>query len=1060
MLVASAQGKPQKKRIDFKGIWQKLTSNSWVTYVFLLYVVAFLTFGYTLIRNSFVIPISGDFVIQEIPFYFNGYDDWKEAFATGHFPLWDDSAFLGVNNIGANAFYYLFNIFFLPTLLLPREIIPQVQAFLIITKIVLAGVGMRKLLEIYEVKEDTCILVGLAYAFCGWNFFYLWFNHFFEITVLMPFFLWSIEYLLRKRNPFYLIFMVALVGITNYFFLISFCFTGVLYSLFRYFQRFKIMKEMNEEAKKEHPHILHVRLEIMLKGVMSFALGLILAAFILLPCFDAVLTNPRVSDATYAGTLVESFNAFKDALKGSSFTMKVEAFKEFFGLLTDWEQAEGSAEYATKYLMYPAISFFFPNISCYDSPLFINNGYDNHQASLYVFTPLTLLLLPSLLLSLKKRKWSHFLAVGFSLVLLFTPFAYYCFSGFTTNAYGRWQIFIVCIYCIYVATSFDHKDEFVKGSMLASLILTLGIQYYLIDKAKGMQGTVSTKNLDQDREMFCYIAMIYTVIIYIIYLFGLKRKNFTKHLKFVIAFEAVIVGNIVQQVQGTTNFNTSLYGGYTNVAEEVRLANRIKEVDSSYYRVFSTSADRTGNNLAMILGTKGVGTFHSVYNYNLDEFLNWSQITYGYGGWSMGIHEKRVNLDEFLGIKYYIVKSSDHNIPFGFEEIYSTDNHSVYINNNHIELGSSYETIYNKSSMSSEWYSFTRSSSHTFMNELAYLNGAIIDDEISEKLLSEYPNFMLKVPGSDEAITSKYHKVANGTVMVERYEDNKLQEPINASENSNALKALKWNSVVEETFPSLKVCGNASRENPCYVDIQARLGENLYISLYGGENQDRFLVGDNHMTHWYSKTGDIKTNRGFYVQEPVTKIRIEVRDNFDESRSLLIPDVQYEYYDDFKENIETLKQYAVSNVQVISSDEYHFETNYETPRIVVLNIPFDKGWTLKDNQSNEEIELIMADGGFNAFIANPGNYQYVLVYETPNLFFGFKITFIGTMFVLLYYVILDSIKKYNMENRLTHLVPFKKGNHKEKESKEYDATLIFHQKGEEQEITIHKKDED
>src|SRR5574344_806851 len=118
-----------------------------VSFVLFLYLVAILMVGYTLINNSLTIPFSGDFVLQEIPFYYNGYDDWWTALKTGTFPLWDESGMLGVNNIGANSFYYLFNIFFLPTLLFPRSLVPQVQAFLMITKLVLAGLFMKKLLD-------------------------------------------------------------------------------------------------------------------------------------------------------------------------------------------------------------------------------------------------------------------------------------------------------------------------------------------------------------------------------------------------------------------------------------------------------------------------------------------------------------------------------------------------------------------------------------------------------------------------------------------------------------------------------------------------------------------------------------------------------------------------------------------------------------------------------------------------------------------------------------------------------------------------------------------------
>ena len=95
----------------FKEKYLILSKKRYVPFIFFMYCVAFVMFFYTLIRNQFTIPVSGDFTLQEIPFYFNGYDDWWTFFKTGKFVLWDDSAMLGVNNVGANSFYYLFNPF-------------------------------------------------------------------------------------------------------------------------------------------------------------------------------------------------------------------------------------------------------------------------------------------------------------------------------------------------------------------------------------------------------------------------------------------------------------------------------------------------------------------------------------------------------------------------------------------------------------------------------------------------------------------------------------------------------------------------------------------------------------------------------------------------------------------------------------------------------------------------------------------------------------------------------------------------------------------------------------
>ena len=83
-------------------------------YTLQLYIIAFGVFIVSLLTNELTIVLSGDFYLQQIPFYHNGYDDWWTFLTTGEFPMWDESGFLGSNNIAANAFYYIWNIFFLP----------------------------------------------------------------------------------------------------------------------------------------------------------------------------------------------------------------------------------------------------------------------------------------------------------------------------------------------------------------------------------------------------------------------------------------------------------------------------------------------------------------------------------------------------------------------------------------------------------------------------------------------------------------------------------------------------------------------------------------------------------------------------------------------------------------------------------------------------------------------------------------------------------------------------------------------------------------------------------
>ena len=102
----------------FQNKFAFLKDKQHVFYYFVfLFVLALIMSSVVLLTESFTIPLGGDYVQQQIPFYTNGYDDWWHFIKTGEFPLWDSNTVLGVNNIGANSFYYFLNPFFLPILL-------------------------------------------------------------------------------------------------------------------------------------------------------------------------------------------------------------------------------------------------------------------------------------------------------------------------------------------------------------------------------------------------------------------------------------------------------------------------------------------------------------------------------------------------------------------------------------------------------------------------------------------------------------------------------------------------------------------------------------------------------------------------------------------------------------------------------------------------------------------------------------------------------------------------------------------------------------------------------
>ena len=163
-----------------------LITLAWLT------IVAILIFGYTLICYNFTIPLSGDGYLQSQTMPYQMYDQWHRFFNTGHFSLWDSSTGLGVNTIGADSFYGLFSPFTLITLIFPRSWIPQEIAILYIVKIVLGGFFFYLYLRMFNISVGSRRIGGVAFAFCGWVTYYLWFAFYIDAFSLFTLIIYGI----------------------------------------------------------------------------------------------------------------------------------------------------------------------------------------------------------------------------------------------------------------------------------------------------------------------------------------------------------------------------------------------------------------------------------------------------------------------------------------------------------------------------------------------------------------------------------------------------------------------------------------------------------------------------------------------------------------------------------------------------------------------------------------------------------------------------------------------------------------------------------------------------
>lgn len=1073
-------------------------------------LTAFLCFAITLIREAFTIPISGDFQLQGMTFIYNGYDDWHYFFKTGIFPQWDTSGMIGVSNINAYSFYYLFDPFFLILLIFPRSFLLQAQALVMMSKFVFASLAFYGFLGSFHITKGTRKIAALAYGFCGWNWFYLWFFHFQEITVFFALMLWGVEKIIQKSDLRLFVISSFLMGCTNYQFLAICLVCCFIYAGVRYISTFKQRKGSKAQFK------------VIGVGFCAFALGLLSCSFIVLPNFLSIQQMPRIAlGGSYLdsilGPLTDTSIEFTDRFK--------EAFLEVFY----WGDNE-------KYKhMYPLISLIFMNSGCYSTSLYSVTGYDNTGISMYVFAPILLMLIPSLIDAIKQKKFGQVVCFVLLAWACETPFWYYA-SGMFANAYGRWEIFPIAMMILFVAQHFDRLKKMPGWYLDVSAVVVAVTFFVCVNVSKADANRYS--GLKEPNSIVNYLIVlegIYLVVTYVFLRFRRTARTFKKETLFLVALEAVIMGNITVRGNGVTDYQSNLYGGHQNTVEQTHIVEDLKDFDSklwqdqkdtSYqapYRIFNTQASRSQNNLAMVEGYNGVGLFCSTYNYATNDLLVWSKISYGssgggMAGWSMGDHEKRINLETLLGVKYYLVRKDDNNVPFGFVNLADIDldsqdslktlvdsslidedvelssstldslrnlqstlnssSFSLYLNTNYVELAFPFDTYFSDTNENGSSV-MSSGNSETDNNEFNYLKSAIIDGDYYSEHQDEFTDFeaskretMDRIyldsahsvksvayraqwdPSSEGGAYRTIHPDYSDSYMKDNQDFAKewakeyassdgrsgnIEDYFNLDDEGNIVSGRNDVSTmfitpadVESTsFRNLsyysKLFYMPSNGEPLievapgeknYVSIQAKFGYNCDFYLFGknsstdgkdsdGDGKDEDVEGyhvithDQHMQNNYDKGGDWKYSRGFYTDESVYAVVGVLRETLGNDNetsqntgtTFNVIGMQTMSEIEFENDIAKLKE---NPVQVTYEDANNivFNTNYSTKKIVVLNIPYDTGWSLNrsyvdDNGQtvNEPVNYFSAQGGLIGFIDNGGENTYSISYMTP----GYKV---------------------------------------------------------------------
>ncbi len=1031
-------------------------------YFVFVFLVGVLWMAYSLFSNSGTQLYGWDYSSQYTQFAYRFYDEWHYFFKTGVFTLYDPSTFFGTDNIGSNSYYGLFDPFVFLVVFFPRSAVPQVFAFAACLKGVFGALTMRAYLKYMGVSEKSSRVGALAFAYSGYLNFMVGFPSTVSMCLTVPLILLGIEKVIKERKPTTLIFGLFLLGIISFFFLVVLCIFGVLYALWRFFWTIK------QRNGKEN-------VEVIAMGICSFALGLMLCSWTLLPSLrESSLSGRTVSiGAAYLASLKSAFANFD---VGTVFTLLFQmvggnSSRELMGL----------------------VSFFYPTCNYLWLPLIRSTtdyAYDAWTASLFCYTPMAIFFISNMVSNIRKKDWEHLIGFAVCCYFVFTTFAYYFFYAFTGDGYGRWFIvlvpLIICEACKGLDDIKKNPDWQLPFASLSACLLTvltfLITKWALSGKQTNPLGFSSyyyyTFNVPAVVNgyslLWVVIYQICLVIVESLIIYFLRNKESLHHvLMGLIAVEIIVAGNMSFAYGSSWSYKYSYNGGSYNAALLQDATDYMNAQDSSFFRTYQEGTNE--KNASMAFGYNGSSNFHSLFNYDVAELGRFSHVvsneyTYGpvYGKmitnktWSGYYANKRADFDYAMGYKYYIIRNEGYgdwendedyayNVPFGSKAIYQNERFRVYQSPIVSSLGHAVDKVYQ---IKNDEDSSTENSSNFYeskygvegfkeitRNEECYLNGAIFEEN------SEIPQgFSL----SDAPTSYSSYKDLTTDLMGYKYVTIEgygfhYEDPGSFLTDSNV-----WSKNPERIGSSGQYGQDDDKivwkkNDGGYLNNDAT-GAYFLLGYTSSARTRIYMIGDTfdeegnllkentllNYEYWaisnLISSGSSSYNGlyGFYAPGKVKAIVYCRKKEGNATENVSRPFLLKQERSDFESRLETLSndsEYALSDVSY-SVNDFTFKTNFSKKRICVTSLGYDEGWSVKATYQNEEgnivtenCETFKLDGGFVGFLAPSGEVTYSLSYLTPTLKTGVALSIAAVVIYFGYELTLYLLYKKNRENR-------------------------------------------
>ncbi len=536
-----------------------------------------------------------------------------------------------------------------------------------------------------------------------------------------------------------------------------------------------------------------------------------------------------------------------------------------------------------------------------------------------------------------KKMVPKLLFAGFLIGLMFIPFTYSLFNGFSAMQ-NRW-FYLVAFTCSFVcAYIFDELTK-EKNKQLVNMILLL-VAFFLY--------VVWVWDFESTREKWfnlcIYLMGILSFVSFVLYSKYDKWRLFWSSILLIsIIFHGTIqhyyfyskaLGAAEKQVKLNNRFYHSVGLDHDDA---LQVSSILKQYDTEFGRTIWNPLKE--HNQSMYYGYKGHATYQSLIPANVHQFYKTDYNILGRNIMSTySQYDNRLYLETVLSNQFYVTHINASREPYGYSTIAETETLKVLENNYKLPVGFLY----------TDWLT---------TSQFEKLNIAERDQVLLKAVVLDDPSIAGISSTFDQTLHVSTQKVGIADVEL---------VGIERTEHNTYLSTTDENSYIR--IPIIQ----PSSEGELILELEVKelTGTRFIVSALN-KSADYFPASN----IWSYPKETIAINLGWNVSKDfvdlyLTKGEYEIKNIR----------VYHNSYENYAEDVEELQ---ANGLQQIRYTENSLSGTIHTQEdgIFFLSIPYSIGWTAKLN--GKEIELVEVNHAFLGFPLSKGEYELELTYVTP-----------------------------------------------------------------------------